>query len=308
MNIIGLRKIWYIISVILILPGVLALIFWGLKPSIDFSGGTLLELQFPSKGKVTTQEVRAPLEKAGFTNLNIQNSQDDVILIRTIQMDNKRVEEAKKVLSEKLGEVKELQLQTIGPTVSKDLTKKAFISVIIASVAIILYVAFAFRKVPKPASSWRFGVCAVIALIHDALFVTGVFAILGHFLGIEVDSLFITAVLTIIGFSVHDTIVVFDRIRENLRKYPEYEFEEVANASINQTIDRSINTSFTVLLVLLALFLFGGESIKYFVLALLIGVAIGTYSSIFNASALLVSWEKFVRARSLKKQTKTAKA
>jgi preprotein translocase subunit SecF len=301
MNIIGLRKIWYLVSTILILPGIIALILWGLKPSIDFSGGTLLELQFTKQTKMATEEVRTPLDAAGFTNLNIQNSQDNVVLIRTIQLDNKRVDEMKKILSEKLGEVKELRLQTIGPTVSKDLTKKAFISVIVASMAIILYVAFAFRKVPRPTSSWRFGVCAVIALIHDALFITGLFAILGHFIGIEVDSLFITAVLTIIGFSVHDTIVVFDRIRENLRKYPEYEFEEVANASVVQTLDRSINTSFTVLLVLLALFLFGGESVKYFVLALLIGVVIGTYSSIFNASALLVSWEKFVRARAVKK-------
>jgi preprotein translocase subunit SecF len=301
MNIIGLRKIWYSVSAVLILPGVIALIIWGLKPSIDFSGGTLLELQFPKQAKVTTEAVRGPLEEAGFINLNIQNSQENTVIIRTVQLDNKRVEEAKKVLSDKLGEVKELRLQTIGPTVSKDLTKKAFISLIVASIAIILYVAFAFRKVPRPASSWRFGVCAVIALIHDALFITGLFAILGHFLGIEVDSLFITAVLTIIGFSVHDTIVVFDRIRENLRKYPEYEFEEVANASVNQTLDRSINTSFTVILVLLALYFFGGESIKYFVLALIIGVAIGTYSSIFNASALLVSWEKFVRGRAAQK-------
>lgn len=301
MNIIGYRKLWYVISGIFIIPGIIALIIWGLKPSIDFTGGTLLELEFPKKDKVTTEEVRGVLEKDGFTNLNIQNSKSNVVIVRTIQLDNQRVSEAKKNLSEKIGEVKELRLQTIGPTVSRDLTKKAFISIILASILIILYITFAFRTVPRPASSWRFGVCAVIALIHDALFITGLFAILGHFIDAEVDSLFITAVLTIIGFSVHDTIVVFDRIRENLRKYPEEDFEEVANASINQTIDRSINTSFTVLLVLLVLYLFGGESVKYFVLALLCGVMIGTYSSIFNASALLVSWEKFVRGRAEKR-------
>jgi len=301
MKIIQRRKIWYILSLVLIVPGLLAVIFWGLKASIDFTGGTLIELEFPQKEKVVTADVRTPLEKEGFSNLNIQNTSDNIILIRTVQLDKERVVKAKEILAEKLGEVKELRLETIGPTISHELTKKAIISVIVASIIIVLYVAFAFRKVPRPANSWRFGVAAVVALIHDALFIIGVFAILGHFFGIEVDSLFITAVLTIIGFSVNDTIVVFDRIRENLIKHPEEDFEEVANASVVQTLDRSINTSFTVLLVLIALYLFGGESIKYFILALLMGVVIGTYSSIFNASALLVSWENFARNRATKK-------
>lgn len=301
MNIIKWRKIYYIISTILILPGILALIFWGLKPSIDFSGGTLLELQFPKQEKVTTEEVRKVLEDNSFENLSIQNSSDNSVIIRTTQLDNQQVDKAKDLLAKSFEEVKELRLETIGPVVSKELTKKAFISVIVASLAIILYLAFSFRQVPKPTSSWRFGVCAVLALIHDSLFITGLFAILGHFLNVEVDSLFITAVLTVIGFSVHDTIVVFDRIRENLRSYSEHKFDEVVNASVVQTLDRSINTSFTVLIVLAALYVFGGDSIKNFILALLVGIAIGTYSSIFNASALLVSWEGWVRARQEKK-------
>lgn len=301
MKIIQRRKIWYLVSTVLIVPGIIALIAWGLRPSIDFAGGTLLELEFTGETQVTTEQVRKPLEAVNFSDLNIQNTGENIVLIRTVQLDKTQVSKLENTLKDKIGELKELRLETIGPTVSHELTKKAIMAIVIASIIIILYVAFAFRKVPRPTSSWRFGAAAVAALFHDALFILGGFAILGHFFGIEVDSLFITAVLTIIGFSVNDTIVVFDRIRENLIKHPEEDFEEVANASVVQTLDRSINTSFTVLLVLTALYLFGGESIKYFVLALIMGVVIGTYSSIFNASALLVTWEKFVRGRAAKR-------
>jgi preprotein translocase subunit SecF len=160
-----------------------------------------------------------------------------------------------------------------------------------------LYIAFAFREVPKPANSWRFGICAIIALLHDVLVVVGVFSILGHFFNVEVDSLFVTALLTVIGFSVHDTIVVFDRIRENLKKNLTHSFEETVNNSILQTLGRSLNTSLTVILVLLALLLFGGESTKWFIVALLVGVVSGTYSSIFNAAPLLVLWNELSQKR-----------
>jgi preprotein translocase subunit SecF len=203
----------------------------------------------------------------------------------------------KETLKTKIGDVTEKRFETVGPIVSKDLTQKAIWAVILASIGIILYIAFAFRTVPKPANSFRFGLCAVFALIHDLAFVTGAFAILGHFIGYEIDSLFITALLTVMGFSVHDTIVVFDRIRENLRLSPDLSFEEVTNKSVVQTLDRSINTSLTVLLTLSSLFFFGGESIKHFILALLIGILIGTYSSIFNASPLLVSWQGWIEKR-----------
>ena len=163
---------------------------------------------------------------------------------------------------------------------------------IVASIFIVLYIAFSFRQVSKPASSWRFGITAIVALFHDILLIIGVFAILGKFLGVEVDTLFVTALLTIIGFSVHDTIVVFDRIRENLQKNIGKKFTEVANISVVQTLGRSLNTSLTVIFVLIALLLFGGETIKWFVVALLIGIISGTYSSIFNATALLVWWEE----------------
>jgi len=183
----------------------------------------------------------------------------------------------------------------------QETTLNALKAVVIASILIILYITWSFRQVPKPTSSFRFGVCAIIALIHDVLVVIGVFAILGHFLNVEIDSLFVTAILTVIGFSVHDTIVVFDRIRENLRKMGGSDFPKTVNESIIQTIGRSLNTSLTVVLILIALLLFGGESIRWFVVALLIGVVSGTYSSIFNASPLLVLWQEIIDKKKIKK-------
>ncbi len=196
---------------------------------------------------------------------------------------------------------KQEQFESIGPTIGAETTINAIWAVVVASLFIVLYITWSFRKIPKPASSFRFGVCAVIALVHDVLVVIGIFAILGHFFGVEIDSLFVTALLTVIGFSVHDTIVVFDRIRENLKRVSGLSFDQVVNESILQTLDRSLNTSLTVVLVLFALLLFGGESIRWFVVALLVGVISGTYSSIFNASPLLVLWqelsEKFKRVK-----------
>jgi len=300
-DIIGKRKWWFIISSILIIPGLIVLIIWDLNLGIDFSGGTLIELEFPKKDKIIKEEVEKALKPLNLKNLQIQSVGPKSILIRTNPIAKDEFTKINKTLEEKIGQIKEIRYETVGPIVSKDLTKKAIISVIIASIVIIFYIAIAFRKAPKPANSFRFGVCAVLALIHDLLFVCGIFAILGHFMGVEIDNLFITALLTIMGFSVHDTIVVFDRIRENLRVYSGLPFEEVTNKSIIQTITRSINTSYTVLLVLLVLYIFGGESIKYFILALLLGITIGTYSSIFTASPLLVVWQNWADRREAKR-------
>ncbi|MFA6493001.1 MAG: protein translocase subunit SecF [Patescibacteria group bacterium] len=295
MNIIGRRKIWYLISLILIVPGIVGLILWGLPLGIDFKGGTLIDISY--QNSVNKEEIVNKLEEAGINNPNVQPGADNSFLIRTEPLDNETVQKMTTTLS-KVGEgYKQNQFDSVGPTVSNDLKKKAIIAVIIASLAIIIYIAIAFRKVPRPASSWRFGVCAIIALTHDILFVVGSFAILGHFFDYEINSLFITALLTIMGFSVHDTIVVFDRIRENLRKSPSLDFETNVNNSIIQTLNRSLNTSFTVLMVLLSLFLLGGQTMQEFMLALLLGVAIGTYSSIFNASPLLVSWQSWTMNR-----------
>jgi len=298
-NIIGRRKIWYIVSTVLIAPGIIALILWGLKFGIDFKGGALIQVQYSQSKPV--DEVKNSLKDLGLNNLIVTTTSDNGFIIRTETLTQEQYNKISDQLK-KVGEYKETSYESVGPTVSSDIEKKAIISVILASLAIILFVAYTFRRVPKPASSWRFGICAVLALIHDLAFVIGLFAILGHFLGYEIDSLFITALLTIMGFSVHDTIVVFDRIRENLRKHPSENFEKNVNNSIIQTLNRSLNTSLTVLIVLAALFFLGGVTLHHFVLALLAGIAIGTYSSIFNASAMLVSWQGWSMRRLAKEK------
>ncbi len=297
MDIIGKRKWWFIISGLIILPGLIALILWGLRLGIDFSGGTLIELEFPKAETVNKEQVEELLDPLNLENLQVQVTGEKSVFIRTKPITKEEFNKIQGTLAEKLGEVKGVRFETVGPVISKNLTQKAVIAVIVASIAIILYIAWAFRKVPAPASSFRFGVCAIIALIHDLLIVCGIFAILGHFLGVEIDGLFITALLTVMGFSVNDTIVVFDRIRENLRLHPNLSFEEVANESVTQTITRSINTSLTTLLILICIYIFGGETLRYFVLALLVGIFIGTYSSIFTASPILVVWQNWVERK-----------
>jgi preprotein translocase subunit SecF len=196
-------------------------------------------------------------------------------------------------LKSKFGDITEDQYTSIGPIIGKELRKNAIWQLALVSLGIVFYIAYAFRKVSKPVSSWRFGWAAIIALLHDLFIVVGTFSLLGHFFGIEVDSLFITALLTVLGFSVHDTIVVFDRIRENLRLRAGTSLPQIINSSINQTLVRSLNTSLTVIFVLAALLLFGGVTIRYFVLALLVGIIAGTYSSIYIASPVLIVWHNW---------------
>lgn len=300
MDIIGKRKIWYAISLVAILPGFIALVTGGLKLGIDFVGGSMIELS----GGGTTQQIRSVAEKAGMKDVTVINTSEGKRLLRFRSPEGNLSEAKHQDLKNKLAAVgaKEDKFDSVGPSVSRDITRTAIISIILVSLAIVLYLAFAFRNVPPPASSWNFGVMAIVALLHDAFLVMGVFAILGHFFGVEIDALFVTALLTVIGFSVHDSIVVFDRIRENLR-VKKGSLEEIVNTSILETLARSINTSLTVVLTLLALYLFGGQSTKWFILALLIGIVSGTYSSVFNASPLLVTWQNM----KAKKATKTHK-
>ncbi|MEK7143121.1 MAG: protein translocase subunit SecF [Patescibacteria group bacterium] len=301
MNIIGRRKIWYLISLILIIPGILAIIFWRIPTGLDFKGGTLIDIQY--QDKIPKEKIENAVEPI-VRGANVQQSGKSFI-IRTPVLNSETQQKLEEELS-KIGEYQKNRFETVGPTVSNNLKNKAILAVVLATIGIIIYISIAFRKVPKPASSWRFGICAVLALIHDITFVIGLFAILGHFFNFEIDSLFITALLTIMGFSVHDTIVVFDRIRENLRKSPSLDFETNVNNSIIQTVNRSLNTSFTVLIVLLSLYLLGGETLKPFMLALIVGIAIGTYSSIFNAPPLLVSWQSWSTRRLHRKQEKVS--
>lgn len=294
MNIIGKKQWYFAISFLLVIPGLISLFLFGLNVSIDFTGGSRIEIQ-SSKFKIQSFDIKDTIKQQGVEVSSVQTSGNDGFIIRTKPLSQKQHQTIKTALSKKYPGIKETSFQTIGPIVGQETTVNAFKSIVVASVLIVLYIAWSFRKVPKPASSWRFGICAVVALIHDVLVVVGLFSLLGHFFRVEVDSLFITAILTVIGFSVHDTIVVFDRIRENLVRMPGNSFEKIVNESIIQTLGRSLNTSLTVLLVLFAMLLFGGESIRWFVVALLVGIASGTFSSIFNAAPLLVVWEAWTR-------------
>lgn len=225
---------------------------------------------------------------------------DKRLIIRTKPINDKQNTDLLKELKLKVKSVKQDEFETIGPSIGNEITMNALKAILLASVLIVLYIAWSFRTVPKPTSSWRFGICAIIALVHDALVLIGIFSLLGHFAGVEVDSLFITALLTVIGFSVHDTIVVFDRIRENLRRTIDLPFPQVVNDSILQTLVRSLNTSLTAILVLFTLLIFGGSTLRWFITALLIGITSGTYSSIFNAAPLLVAWHEFDERRKKK--------
>lgn len=287
MNLIGKRRIWYAISLIIIIPGLISLFTHGLRLGIDFKGGQTLEV----RGTVQQSDIQSLSNQLKLQDLSTVTAGNDT-QIRYRDEAAPSVQQANhQRLSRYLADHghQEVSFQDVGPSVSASITRNALIAVTLAALAIVLYIAFAFRNIPPPMSSWNFGVAAIIAMLHDALLLIGVFSLLGVFFKVEVDSLFVTAVLTVIGFSVHDTIVVFDRIRENLRR-ERGDFAFIVNKSIQETLARSINTSLTVLLTLLALYLFGGESIKLFVLALLVGIASGTYSSIFNASPILVTW------------------
>jgi len=301
MNLIKYRNWFFALSFTIIISGAFAFFAWGLKVGIDFSGGTLWEVKIESpkvpREELTPQKFQSFLNSKGAEVSQTASTSQDTFLVRMRITDEKQIADVKKSVEDNYGKTESVRQETVGPTISKELTRKAVSAVAIAIVVIVFYITWSFRKVPKPTSSIAFGFCTIFALAHDVIVVVGIFAILGHYFNIEVDSLFITAVLTVIGFSVHDTIVVFDRIRENLIKHPSSLFEEVVNHSLLQTMGRSLNTSLTAVFVLLALFLFGGESIKTFVLALLIGIISGTYSSIFNASMLLVVWQKFTLAR-----------
>lgn len=282
-------KYAYLFSGILTVLSVLSLAVWGLKYGIDFTGGTLMEVKFATEIP-NNQEVEETLKDLNLGSLTLQATGDNSMLIRYASDDDKVNESVWNKLSEKYKDSKQLRVDFINSTVSKELKTKSLNAIFLAILAIMGYIAWAFRKVSRPVQSWKYGAGAVIALAHDVLITAGVFSLLGHFYGIEVGIPFIAALLTILGFSVHDTIVVYDRTRENLlHSANKDQFPEVVNQSLNETLVRSINTSLTVIITLLAIYLFGGESIKYFSLALLVGVTFGTYSSIFVASALLVT-------------------
>lgn len=293
LNIVGKRYWYFGLSLLIIIPGLISLILFGLRLSIDFTGGALWQLQFTQpKTAIQPADVKAIFSQAGFDEALVQTSTttatDDTIIVRSKPIEAAQKTALQTTLQERYGAFVEQRFDNVGPAVGAEVTRNAGVAVGLAAIAILLYISIAFRKVPN---SFRYGACAVIALVHDALVVLGLMSLAGHFLGWEVDSLFLTALLTVIGFSVHDTIVVFDRIRENINRYRSQDFETIVNRSIIETLDRSINTQLTVLFTLMALALLGGVTVRIFVVTLLIGILSGTYSSIFNASPLLVVWE-----------------
>ena len=282
------RKWWYfLLSAALIVPGVTFILIGGLKPGIEFSSGTLLDIRFNAAPAVS--DVYDVMAANGHREAVVQGAEGNRVLVRATEMKPEEIATMQRRLETRFaGQLLDITPSAVSASFSTELLRNAFLSIAAASVLIVLLIAFAFRSFGW--NAFVYGFAAIVALLHDALVVLGLWAILGYFFNIEVDSLFITALLTIIGFSVHDTIVVFDRIRENLRLNPGEPLNPVINFSIMQTIARSVNTSLTVLLTLLALFLFGGFSIRNFALALLVGIISGTYSSIFNASQLVSLW------------------
>jgi preprotein translocase subunit SecF len=285
------KKHWFFLaSAIVIVVGIISLAIFGLRPGIDFTGGTGITVQFSPA--VEQSQLRHEMAELGYSEATIQNAGGGTFIIHTANKDMVR-EEADELVVE-LGErlnseadVKDFYLAS--HTVGGETARNAGIAVAVAAIAMMLYIAWAFRRMPRP---FRWGTCAIVALIHDVLIVVGIFSILGQLTGAEVDAMFIVAVLTVVGYSINNTVVVFDRIRENVSKHISPDFGVIVNSSLTETLERSLNTSLTTLCVILALLLFGGATIHYFVLALFIGLLAGTYSSLCISPTLLVVWER----------------
>ncbi|MBI4652776.1 protein translocase subunit SecF [Candidatus Kuenenbacteria bacterium] len=297
MHIIQHRKIYFSISSALIIVSILSLILWQFKLNIDFTGGALMEVEFQNN-RPTVEQIKEKINSLNLGETSVQFTNSKGVIIKTKNIDEETHQKIITTLQEiastdkKEKKIEEKKFFSIGPTIGKETKEKAINATIIAIIIIIIYIAWAFRKISKPISSWKYGLIAIIALVHDIVITLGAFSIMGHFLGIEIGATFIIALLTILGYSNHDTIIIFDRLRENLLKSKGKDFEDTVNISINETIARSINTSLTVLLSLFAVFFFGGASVRDFILALIIGIIAGTYSSIFVACPLLVVWER----------------
>lgn len=289
MDILKYTKFYYAFSIIITIIGIYGLVSFGLNMSIEFTGGTLWEIKTATaeNAELTKENLQKELELQKLENLQIQKTEQGFIL-RFKEIDEKKHQEVFIALKNKWPEIEELRFDAIGPVIGNELRQKSISATVIVLVAIALYVAFAFRKTSRVVSGWRFGGITLVTLAHDVFITLGLFAIMAKYLNYEVGVAFVAALLTVLGFSVHDTIVVFDRIRENILKfYPKIDIYEIINSSLIQTFARSFNTSFSTLLPLLAIFFLGGATLKPFVLTLIIGIAFGTYSSIFIASPLL---------------------
>lgn len=282
-NFMKYRGLYFLLSAAVIVPGLLSLVRFGLKPGIDFTGGTRWELQFEKS--VGAEDVRKILAAGGVDVAAVVSTGKDRLLVKAKFLEEAVRATLKSQLEKELGKVSEIRFEAVGPLLGRELLLKTVVALVLATFLILAYIAWQFQN-------WSFGVCATLATLHDSLVLLGSFSLLGHFLGFEVDLLFVTALLTILSFSVHDTIVVYDRIRESLKKLPTADFEDLVNRAVSETLVRSLNNSLVVIFMLISLVVLGGETIRQFSVALLIGTISGTYSSIFTAAPLLVSWKK----------------
>ena len=285
------RKIYFAFSGILILASIASLIIFGLKPGIDFTGGSILEIEYIQE-RPSNEKIREQLSGFDLGNIYIQPTGERGVILRMKDIDEGLHQQISEKLKEGETGIKEGRFESIGPVIGQELKQKTRIVVVLVLLSIVIYIALAFRKIQTPLRSWQYGIISVLALLHDILIPLGVFSILGKFYDVEISIPVVTALLAVLGYSVNNTVVVFDRIREGLLKRGGY-FEDVVNYSLNQTLARQINTSLTTLFVVTAIFFFGGETLKYFALALILGIAAGTYSSIFLAGSILISWFKW---------------
>jgi len=283
------KWLYFFISALVIIPGLVSLFIFGLRPSIDFTGGTLLEYRFNQE--INPQEINNLLQEKDYEVYSVQVSGEKNYLLRMPALEKEKALEVSNLLAEKFNdEPQEIRFEVVGPTLGRELMIKTIVAIILAAGFILGYVAWRFKNA-------KFGFCAILAMFHDTLVMLGAFSLLGYFFGVEVDTLFVTAVLTILSFSVHDTVVVYDRIRESQKLFPKASFESLVNKAVTETLSRSLNNSLTIIFMLIALLLLGGVTIKWFVAALLIGTVSGTYSSTFNAAPLLVLWENISQRR-----------
>lgn len=288
-NIIANRRVWYTISIVFVLLSFIFVIFPGIRWGIDFTGGSLSEIELSQS--VLRSDLRNTVASAGYQDATIQVTGEKGFLLRTSSLTEDEHQALLTQIREQHGDLEELRFDSIGPVIGNELRQTAAIGVFLTLVLIGLYVAWAYRKVTQPVAAWKYGVLTILAAFHDVIIAVGIFALVGHFTGWEVGTSFVAAILTILGYSINDTVVVLDRTRENLLKRISHDFAETVEQSIHQTFWRSLNTTLTTILALAAIFTFGGDSTRSFAFALIVGIAVGAYSSIFLASPLLVSWE-----------------
>ena len=286
-DIVGKRSLFFLISEVVILIGIIALVVFGLQPGIEFSSGSIMTVSFAQE--VDQDELKQELIDLGHTNVIIQHTEEGDFIIRTSELTEEDKTALESALAERFGFAAERRFYSVSPMVAEETTRNAAIAVAVAAAGILLYITWAFRRMPKP---FHYGTCGVIALLHDMIVALGIFSILGAILDLEINLMFITGVLAVIGYSINNTVVVFDRILENLTRGISPDFAAVVNTSLVETISRSLNTSLTTLFVVLALLLFVGASIQNFAIVLLIGIIAGTYSSLFIAPTLLIVWER----------------